>query len=407
MRGAILVAIVTLFSLGQTTLAKDVKPDEGFGSLKVLLPTLPVGKGFLDIDRVDQNFKAHYRVGSKRVVIPFGKEVPFAAGNTGCLKIVNSRYQSKETCGIEIQRKKTTVVRLSAITLDWDLENARVDLGPRLKYQAVLPKSPALYVSQPASKKIFYLLPAGAFEVRFLNVKGFEKVLFSKLLKPGAYAHVKLPIDDRRATVQVNFSDVPRAFKPLENNHVNILHRGPQSKMRLKEIFFPHDNLRNPPYSVRRIRFKSNLYNENQIHSTVRLRTDGQNPVNREFKVFPIDNDVNKEHYEIVINNIAQLVPVMAGKVTEVNVENINVHNFVSSKSGVYQIFQHVPIKGGGSKRVQMITPNKNGFNHTLRRWPTKTSLDLANGFLYEFEFFAVDSFGKEVLEDRKFVDLR
>ena len=373
--------LLILFMAAFAVHAKDVKPVERMGQLQVSIPDLATELDF-NIRAVSMSFD----IENKATPIEVGRVANVLAG-TGCLKISSANY-SVEKCGIVINEKALTVVRLGSLKLTWDPTMYAVDVGPDPKFSLgstdkTLKITATLIPASAHHLKHVFLLPSGPLSLHLANPD--TGVLYQQVISISENTHAIVPVSapDLRRILAVDFIDGK-----------------PSYMVSLSDMAVAYNCVRGTGSSYPRLELNARTAKPgkgfvNSNCNFFRLAATGQSV---SLKAYPLPQ--NK--YDVVINEHV-ISTKLDQPVTSIPVATINVHHFDSSRAGLFKVVSN---RSADGKMAEVYFPPPN-LDYLTEWWgATQTSVFLPYGFKYRFDVYATDDLGRKKLQDQIEMDL-
>jgi hypothetical protein len=376
-------------------LATNIYPVEKLGQLQVFAPDLSGLNGVFNPAKLRMEFTVDSKVAS----IPMSKVNDVAAG-VGCLKInyTGNYYYSASQCGIKIEEKKLTTIRLSAVQFSWDINQFNIDFGPQPEFsfsskdanrifQVTLNPMIAEY------QKLIFLIPSMTIQTSFMHPDTGVMFTQSNIVSESqATALLLQPPQELRGFVQLDFVDGKPTFETLKDRNY-IAANDRKSEPNYSYSYLP-SNYSSLPNGFSQI-------NDSFLNNIFKF---GFNAENQKIKAYPILSSVKNRYYDLAINEHSVRLSLESGKTVRVPIATLNVHHYRDNQPGTFKVFSDKTKRGS---LVEHRHPDEQStWRVSETFFPTNSSLFFPIGHNYRLDFYIVDDLGRNTLQDQVAVDL-
>lgn len=378
--------------------ARDVVPVEKLGQLQIL----DVDTSKLDGSFVYGRLDIKFLIDNSSTNLKLAEANDVAAG-LGCLELTykDTSYRPVYTasqCGIKIEEKKLTTIRLAAVKFSWDVSNYVTGVGPQPGFSFVTRDAnykfsgPVLNPAKSTDQNTIFVIPAMNLELNLVHPD--TGVLHSQTvaLSSGVASNVAIVTKDLRGQILLDFIDGSPTFNAdLAPNYITASYRHENERAGLSRA----------PSNINEVAVGSYPYAVDDMLNFYSFSKSGKS---QSIYAYPVKPGASSYFYEVAINEHVIKPVIETGKVTRIPVATLNVHHYKSSIPGEYVVFSDKRIKG----TMEEYQHRRSGENRYLGRtsFPTQTSLFFPIGFTFRFDFYITDDTGRKTLQDQVLVDL-
>ena len=387
--------IAVLLTLGVfSSFAKNIQPVENVGRVVVNLPDI---SSFAKTVQ-DEYLSKFQKLSFRNQTIQPGVEYFVDAGQ-GCATLsFNSGYVfTGEICG-NINPGQLVTLNFTALHLEWDAANLKTDVGPSANFfiltnlgTPVSSTSSALDTNY-ISKNLFIGKPGNYKSVFY--VANTTDVIDEKAFTLSTPVSINVTPKDIREEITVQFLNGPEKFSFSGTNAAYVIFR--------ERAFTEVGKTLLPGYKTPYGSIGSILNYSRLVPQTTPYKLNY-------FPVEQTDQSTSTSQWilEVVVNETQWPLSFKKGQKQVVPIEIINVNDFQTGKSGVFNFARKDTKASGTTQWTPILTSISSYGDLILNNLPTSASLLLLPGYEYLFEFFIQDDLGKLLKQDTVILDLK